>query len=365
MKAWLYRKDEADNSGLHLFQEDIPQPKPAAGQVLIQTKKVSVCGTDESLFKGDLKRVPDGVVPGHEFYGEIVELGSGVKGLQIGQKIAGESHYQVPGIDDQGIIGLWGPEVRKGESLPALNGSYAEYLCIPAECAHPVPDEYVDADFWPSLFEAIGNDYFLIKHATQRSGIQKLGVFGCGPHGLFAQIFAKHFGIPKIAAFEIDDFRRDFAKQMEAADAVFNPLTDLQTTVREFTNGTLFDATLDMVGKQGQGFQSCCETTRDGGTVYLFGLFTQGFSINGTQGNEIIFKMQTLDYEYKGKKLRVEGITGREGIWSELIETVCKNKNLQEHLMRPVKVMGTLDELGEDNRHPKPGIMKRAYYPFK
>jgi threonine 3-dehydrogenase len=364
MKAWVYRKDSVDDKGLHLFLEDIPKPQPAAGQVLIKVKKVSVCGTDESLFKGDLKRVPDGIVPGHEFYGEIVELGSRVTGLKPGQTIAGESHYQVSGTDDQGIIGLWGPEIRKGESLPALNGAYAEYLTIPAECAYPVPDEYVGDQFWPSLFEAIGNDYFLIKHSTKENNIQKLGVFGCGPHGLFAQIFAKHFGIKKIAAFEIDEFRRDFAKQMEAADAVYNPLTNLQETVSNFTGGSFFDATLDMVGKQGQGFQSCCDTTRDGGTVYLFGLFTDKFAIAGIQGNEIIFKMKTLDYEYRNKRLRVEGITGREGIWHELIDTVCRNEDLQNHLMRPVKVMGTLDQLGDDNRNPKPGIMKRAYYPF-
>lgn len=365
MKAWVYRKDAADDHGLHLFLEDLPIPKPSEGQVLVRVKKVSVCGTDESLFKGDLKRVPDGIVPGHEFYGEIVELGSGVSGLKKGQTIAGESHYHVDKIDDQGIIGLWGPEIRKGESLPALNGAYAEYLVIPAECANPVPEESVGDHFWPSLFEAIGNDYFLVKHATKENHIEQLGVFGCGPHGLFAQIFAKHFGVPKIAVFEIDEFRRDFAKQMEAADAVFNPLTDLQQNVKKFTGGKLFDATLDMVGKQGQGFQSCCETTRDAGTIYLFGLFTDKFSIDGIQGNEIIFKMKTLDYQFQDKRLRVEGITGREGIWQELIQTVCRNKELQDHLMRPVKVMGPLNQLGEDIRNPKPGIMKRAYYPFE
>src|SRR6186713_2349663 len=118
MKAWVYRKDKADDKGLHLYREDIPMPHPEANQVLVKVEKVSVCGTDESLFKGDLKRVPDGVVPGHEYYGEIVELGSNVKGLHTGMRIAGESHYRVPGISDEGIIGLWGPEAKKGESLP-------------------------------------------------------------------------------------------------------------------------------------------------------------------------------------------------------------------------------------------------------
>lgn len=364
MKAWVYRKDKADDHGIHLFREDVPMPHPEANQVLIKVEKVSVCGTDESLFKGDLKRVPDGVVPGHEYYGEIVELGKDVKGLKTGTHIAGESHYVLPGIEDQGIIGLWGPEVRKGESLPPLNGAYAEYLCIPAECANPVPGESVTAGYWPSLFEAIGNDYFLIKHATKKTSPKQIGVFGCGPHGLFAQIFARHFGIPRIAAFEIDEFRRRFAVEMEAANQVFDPRADVYDEVVDFTGGDLFDVTLDMVGKQGQGFQSCCETTRDGGTIYLFGLFTGGFAINGIQGNEVIFKMQSLQYEYQGKHLHVEGITGREGIWNEMIQLVCNSKDLQAHLMRPVKVLGTLDQLGEHTRNMPPGIMKRAYHAF-
>lgn len=363
MKAWVYRRDK-DDHGIHLFREEVPTPKPDVNQVLIKVEKVSVCGTDESLFKGDLKRVPDGIVPGHEFYGEIVELGKNVNGLKTGMRIAGESHYTVSGVDDQGIIGLWGPEVKKGESLPALHGAYAEYLVIPHECANPVPQEYVTEGFWPSLFEAIGNDYFLTKHAKERTNPQSLGVFGCGPHGLFAQIFARHFGIPRIAAFEIDDFRRGFAKEMEAADQVFDPRADVHEEVVDFTGGKLFDVTLDMVGKQGQGFQSCCESTRDGGTIYLFGLFTGGFAINGVQGNEIIFKMQKQQYEYQGKRLIIEGITGREGIWNEMIQLVCRNKDLQAHLMRPVKVLGTLNQLGEHTRNMPAGIMKRAYHAF-
>lgn len=365
MKAWVYRKEKADSAGVHIFQEDAPTPRPGANQVLLKVEKVSVCGTDESLFKGDLKKVPDGIIPGHEFYGEIIELGREVNHVQIGQKVAGESHYTVPDTTGEGIIGLWGPEISKGELMPPIHGAYAEYLVLPSECAHPVPGEYVSEGFWPSLFEAIGNDYFLVKQVLKISPLRSLGVFGCGPHGLFAQIFAKNLGISHIAAFEVDSFRRQFAAEMNAAEAIYDPRTNLLEATKDFTGGKLFDATLDMVGKQGQGFASCCKTTRDGGTVFLFGLFTGSFAIDSVPGNEIIFKMKTLDYSYEGKKLRVIGITGREGIWDELIDNVCKSKQMQHHLMKPIHVMGTLDQLGEDTRNLRPDVMKRAYYPFK
>lgn len=364
MRAWVYRKDKTDPKGFHLFEERIPDPHPSPSQVLLKVEKVSVCGTDESLFKGDLKKVPDGVVPGHEFYGQILELGSEVKGLKVGQSVAGESHYHAPGDTAEGIIGLWGPEIKKNELLPPLNGAYAEYLCIPAECAYPVPAELVSEGFWPSLFEAIGNDYFLVKHSLRQSIPRHMGIVGCGPHGLFAQIFGRHFGIGQITAFEVDAFRRKFAADIAAADRVLDPRENLIERVKEATRGELFDVTLDMVGKQGQGFETCCETTADGGTIYLFGLFTGTFSIQDMPGNEIIFKMKTLTHEYKGKKLRVEGITGREGIWHELIETVCKRKDLQDHLMKPIHVLGNLEQLGADTHTLKPEIMKRAYFAF-
>jgi threonine dehydrogenase-like Zn-dependent dehydrogenase len=365
MKAWVYRKDKSDPAGIHIFKEEVSQPAPEPNQVLLRVEKVSVCGTDEALFRGSLAKVPDGIIPGHEFYGEIVELGRDVRHLRVGQKIAGESHYQVPGVPDQGIIGLWGPEVRKGELLPPLHGAYSEYLVIPAECAHPVPGEMISEHFWPSLFEAVGNDYFLVRRVQHVRSVRYLGIFGAGPHGVFAQIFARHFAIPKIAAFEPDPFRRQFSENLGAADKVLDPTEDLHNKVADFTDGNQFDVTIDMVGKQGQGFHSCCETTRDGGTILLFGLFSgDKFSINDVPGNELIFKMKTVNYEYKGKYLRLEGITGREGIWNELIQAVSQNILLQEQLMKPVQVKGTLEQLGPDTESHESGMLKRAYHAF-
>src|SRR5262249_35179538 len=157
-------------------------------------------------------------------------------------------------------------------------------------------------------------------------------------------------------------FRRQFAAEMKAADAIYDPRTNLLEATKDFTGGKLFDVTLDMVGKQGQGFEACCKTTRDGGTIFLFGLFTGNFAIDSVPGNEIIFKMKTLEYTYERKKLRVIGITGREGIWDELIDSVCKSKQMQHHLMKPIHVMGTMEQLGEDTRNLRPDVMKRAYY---
>jgi threonine dehydrogenase-like Zn-dependent dehydrogenase len=366
MRAWVYKKDKTDRQGVHIFEEEVADPSPAPGQVLLRVDKVSVCGTDESLFKGELKKVPDGIIPGHEFYGEIVELGRDVKNLSVGQRIAGESHYSYSGSKDQGIIGLWGPEMKKGEPAPPVHGAYAEYMAIPAECAHPVPGEFISDGFWPSLFEAIGNDYFLIKKATELAKPEQLGIFGCGPHGLFAQVFAKHRNIPRIAAFEIDPFRQKFASSLAIADQIFDPSVNMEQNVLDFTDGRLFDLTIDMVGKQGQGFEACCKTTKDQGVILLFGLFSgDKFYINGLSGNEIIFQMKQIPFSYNGKTFTVAGITGREGIWQELIQMVCGEKKLQEQLMKPVHVMGTLDQLGEDTSHPKSGVLKRAYHAFK
>jgi hypothetical protein len=74
--------------------------------------------------------------------------------------------------------------------------------------------------------------------------------------------------------------------------------------------------------------------------------------------------MKTVPIRHGDKDLTVLGITGREGIWQELIHTVCSEKKLQDNLMKPVHVMGDLTQLGEHTRNPKSGILKRAYHAF-
>lgn len=366
MKAWVYHPlaDPSEN-GLAIRLEAVPVPEVGPGEVLVRVVKASVCGTDETLFTGGLSRPPDGIIPGHEFCGEVVEVGAGVEQIGVGHVVAMESHYSLPDGADEGIIGLWPPRDEQRNELKTYHGGYAEYSCFPAECAHRLPPGLAAGSFWPSLFEPAGND-FLLAQEIRDLNPRHVSVFGCGPHGLYAQIFLRHFGVPEIYAFEKDPFRAEFARDLGCATVVFEPGDPaVGPQIRNRTGGRGFDVSVDMVGKSGQAYADCLNLTRDGGTVVLFGLFTSDFEIAGRNANELIFSRGSITIAHQDKSLQIIGITGREGIWPALIESVSASSELQRLLMEPVTIVGELDLLGKYIQEREPEILKAAFYPFK
>lgn len=364
MRAWVYQK-AATPEGHHLVLKEVPMPRPMPGELLVKIRCVSVCGTDEDLFRGKFAHVQEGVIPGHELFGEIVDVGSNVRGFKLGQRVVAESHYVMPGYPEEGIIGLWGPSVN-GEYLRPLNGGYAEYVTIPTYCAHVVPQVLSEPAFFPSLLEGVGNDCLVAKVLFDNNLLGSVGIVGCGYHGLMTQLFAKNFGVKKLAAFEIDPARLERAKNF-GADAVFNSASaTLKEEVDAFTGGGGFDAIVDIAGGSRKVLDQCLSLVKDGGTLVLFGLYGDpSITLNGYTINDIIFHMREFSIEHAGKRVHVRGITGREGIWPYLIDTVATSPEIQKKIMSLVTVKGTLEQLGADTAalDPKKTI-KRAYLPF-
>lgn len=364
MKAWVYQKD-ATPEGPHIALSEIPMPRPMPGELLVKIRCVSVCGTDEDLFRGKFPHVQDGIVPGHELFGEIVDVGSNVRGFKLGQRVVAESHYIMPGYPEEGIIGLWGPSIH-GEYLRPLNGGYAEYTTIPTYCAHIVPNVLGEPDFFPSLLEGVGNDCLVAKYLFDNSLLGTVGIVGCGYHGLMTQLFAKNFGVRKLAAFEIDPARLERAKNF-GADAVFHSRSEtLAAEVAAFTEGKGFDTIIDIAGGSRKVLDQCLGLVSDGGTLVLFGLYGDpSVTLAGYAINDIIFHMRELTVEHEGKTIHVRGITGREGIWPYLIDTVATSPDIQRKIMSLVTVKGTLERLGEDTAAlDTKKTIKRAYLPF-
>lgn len=364
MRAWTYSRT-ANPEGGHLNLSEVPLPRPMPGELLVKVRCVSVCGTDEDLFRAKFPQVQDGVTPGHEVYGEIVDVGPNVRGFKLGQRVVAESHYTLPGYPEEGILGLWGPSVN-GDYLRPLNGGYAEYLTIPTYCAHVVPKVLSEPDFFPSLLEGVGNDCLVAKYLFDNSLLGNVAVIGCGYHGLMTQLFAKNFGVKKLAAFEIDPARIERARSF-GADQVFNSAApDLYEQAGAFTNGEGFEAVVDIAGGSRKVFEQCLKLVRDGGTLVLFGLYGDpSITIEGYTLNDIIFRMREVSLEYEGKRIHVKGITGREGVWPYLIDTVATSPEMQKKIMSLVTVMGTLDRLGPDTLALDTAkTLKRAYLPF-
>ena len=365
MRAWTYRSSALADGG-HLELQNVPVPLPKPGELLVKVQCASVCGTDEDLFRGKFKHAHDGTIPGHELYGEIVALGENVRGFKIGQHVAAESHYVLPGYKEEGIIGLWGPRIHADQYLRALNGGYAEYAVIPTYCAHVVPDSLAHSDFLPSLLEGIGNDCLVAKHLFDNRLTGRIAVIGCGYHGLVTQMFAKSFGVQQLVAFEIDEHRLEMARSF-GADAGLNSLDpDLDAKVAELTQGQGFDAVVDIAGGNRKVLDLCLKLVRPGGTVVLFGLYGDpSITLNGVPMNDIIFNKLEFTVDHEGKRIGVHGITGREGVWPYLIDTVASSPELQQRIMQLVTVMGPLDRLGPDTlSHDPKKVIKRAYLPF-
>jgi len=365
MRAWVYHNNVQADGG-HLSLENVPIPVPQPGELLVKISRVTVCGTDEDLFRGKFSEIEDGIIPGHEVFGEIVDWGSNVRGFHVGQKLVAESHYLLPGYPEEGVIGLWGPKVPRGGYLRPINGGYAEHMVLPTSCAHVVPETLDTPDFFPSLLEGAGNDCHIADYLLDRGLLGTVAVVGCGCHGLFTQMFCKHFGARKLAAFDIDTERIDYAKSF-GADRIFNSLAhDIDTAVHEFTDGKGFDVVIDIAGGKRSVLEMCLDYVRDGGTLVLFGLYgDDSVKLDGFCVDEIVFSQRELETRHKKKRIDVKGITGREGIWEYLIDAVALSQELRENLMRPVTVMGPLENLGRDTLAlDSKRILKRGYTTF-
>jgi len=370
MKAWVYDNTQKDSDGVYIHRREVPVPESAEGFVLLKVLGVSVCGTDEHLFRGDHPEVAPGTIPGHEYYGEVVELGPGAKGVTVGDRIAGESHYVVDGHMGEGVIGYMGPRDEHGRRTPAIAGAYAEYLAVPDYCCNVLPDGPLHTEFWPSLLEGMGNDYYIV-HWLKQAGRLKgtMGIIGAGPHGLCTQLFARELADEpvRIVTFEVSAYRRAFSRGFGVADATVSSLDPrINEIIDELTDGCGFDVVVDGAGVRQEVLEFALDHTRDGGCTVLFALYDDpAITVGGRKPNELIFDKVELPVEHAGKRIAVKGITGREGIWQPLIRSVHESDVIRSKMMSIVTVKGQLEKLRDDTIHADPEVMKRAYRPFQ
>ncbi|HUS15773.1 MAG TPA: L-threonine 3-dehydrogenase [Chloroflexia bacterium] len=282
-------------------------PIPAVGRddILVRVRAASMCGTDLHIYNWDpwaqSRFHPPPMVFGHECCGEVVEIGSTVSGVAVGDFVSLESHItcghclqcqtgqghvcanvQILGVDRPGV--------------------YAEYVAVPAKVAwkNP-PDMAVEV---ASIQEPFGNavhTVFACDIPTHR-----VAVIGCGPIGLWAVAIAKAAGAAAVYAVDINPMRLHLAEQLGATLTINSRETDPVAAVREATGGIGADVMLEMSGNAraiAQGF----EMLRYGGEVALLGLPARPVELD--LNNAIIFK-----------GARVHGISGRR-IWDTWYRT--------------------------------------------
>ncbi|HJX37548.1 MAG TPA: L-threonine 3-dehydrogenase [Anaerolineae bacterium] len=279
--------------GAELNTVDVP--RPGAGEVLVEVKATSICGTDLHIYQWDpwaASRVKPPMIFGHEFAGEVAELGKNVTSVQLGDYVSAETHV-VCGVCHQCRSGQ--RHICKNVSIIGVDrpGCFAEYIVVP-ECnvwQNP-PDMTTEV---ACVQEPFGN---AVHTALSTELVAKsVLITGCGPIGLMAIAIAKAAGAELVIVTEVMPYRMELARTM-GADLVLNPRdTDVTAEILTHTAQRGVDVLLEMSGNPSaihEGFA----VLRCGGYAALLGIPAEPLEMD--LANDLIFK-----------GANVYGVTGR------------------------------------------------------
>ncbi|MDA9091127.1 L-threonine 3-dehydrogenase [Porticoccaceae bacterium] len=290
MKALVKR-----NSTQGLWLEDVPEPEIGINDVLIKIDRTAICGTDMHIYNWDSwaqATIPVPMVVGHEFVGEIVDVGANVNDFRPGQIVSGEGHV-VCGRCRNCMAGrrhLCAQTSGVGVDRP---GAFAEYLALPMSNVWEHRPG-IDLDV-AALFDPLGN---AVHTALQYDLLaEDVLITGAGPIGAMAAAVCKYAGAKNVVITDINPERLALAKQLGATRTVDVRTEKLADVQRELGMSEGFDVGLEMSGNP-SGFRDLLANMCHGGKVAMLGIPGEEMAIDWSQ---VIFNMLTL-----------KGIYGRE-----------------------------------------------------
>jgi threonine 3-dehydrogenase len=290
-----------------IWMTDVPKPKVGPHEVLIKTHKTSICGTDVHIYKWDSwaqRTVPVPLVIGHEFVGEIAELGSDVSGLKIGQRVSGEGH----------LVCETCPNCRMEKRHLCMHtqgigyhapGCFAEYFVLPAKNVFVLPDSI--SDDLAAIFDPYGN---AIHTALQFDLVaEDVLITGAGPIGIMGAVIALKAGARNVVITDVNEYRLDLARKMGVTHAININKTTVEEVIKKLSIEYGFTVGMEMSGHP-SGLKTMLENVRHGGKIALLGIFPTEVAINW---DLVIFKMLTL-----------QGVYGREifSTWYKMVHLV-------------------------------------------
>src|SRR5680860_148501 len=268
MKAFVYHGPK------NMSLDQVPDPKilkPTDAIVKVTTS--TICGTDKHIRNGGMPEVESGRIIGHEFCGEVIEIGTGVNKFKKGDKVAVscvtqcmECYYCKRGLYSRCENGSWIFGCK-------IDGCQADYVRVPYadNGLYLIPDSLTDEDV---LFvgDILSTGYFGAENGNIQPG-DTVAVLGSGPVGMSAMVAARLWGPTRIVAVDIDQSRLDFVIKQGWADYGLNPKeVDVPQALKDFTNGRGADVTIEANGFE-PTFKGAIDGVRPGGTVSLIGVF--------------------------------------------------------------------------------------------
>ncbi|MDO9540785.1 MAG: zinc-binding dehydrogenase [Kiritimatiellia bacterium] len=248
---------------------EIPEPSPGRGEVKIEVKVASICGSDLHIRKGDIgipMRYP--VVPGHEFAGVIREVGAGIPENLIGARVTGENTRSACGKCRYCASGSYNLCRERLATGYAFDGAFTRYVIIPITRLHRLP---ANVDFNSgALTDPSACAYHAVQELTRISAGDLVLVTGPGPMGLFCLQYAKANGARVILTGRPNDARRLELGQRLGADFISSS-DNPESEIMKISNGSGVDATIECSGAEAAA-TLCLKTLRREGSYTQVGI---------------------------------------------------------------------------------------------
>ena len=276
--------------------DDAPMPEVGPNDVLIKIKKTAICGTDVHIYNWDewsRKTVPTPMITGHEYVGEIVEMGSEVTEFTMGQRVSGEGHIVCGRCRRclSGDLHLCRNTIGVGVNR---QGAFAEYFSLPSSNVFSIPDHI--SDDLAAIFDPFGNAVHTALSFPMVG--EDVLITGAGPIGIMAAAICRHAGARFIVITDVNDYRLDLARKMGVVTHALNvEKQDLKQHMDDLGMKEGFDIGLEMSGSPA-GFRQMIDTMAYGGQIALLGIPPGETAI---EWGKVIFK-----------GLFIKGIYGRE-----------------------------------------------------
>jgi threonine 3-dehydrogenase len=290
MKALVKKKSEPG-----LWLEDVPKPTIGINDVLIRVDRTGICGTDLHIFNWDAwaqKTIPVPLVTGHEFVGEIVDVGSNVKDFHPSEIVSGEGHV-VCGRCRNCLAGrrhLCKDTHGVGVNRP---GAFAEFISLPmTNVWHHAAGIPRDVE---SIFDPFGNAV----HTALSFDVlgEDVLITGAGPIGIMAAAVVRHAGARYVVVTDVNPYRLALAKKMGATLALDVRAESIADAQKQLGMHEGFDVGLEMSGNP-TALRDMLAAMCHGGKIAMLGIPEREMSIDW---HTVIFNMLTI-----------KGIYGRE-----------------------------------------------------
>jgi len=283
MRALVKTRPEAG-----LWLEDVPVPAIGINDVLIRVLRTGICGTDLHIYGWDAwasKTIPTPMTIGHEFVGEIVELGSNVTDFTPGDIVSGEGHLVCGRCRNcmAGLRHLCNRTQGVGVNRP---GAFADYISLPVtNIWKHAPG--IDLDV-ASIFDPYGNAV----HTALTFPLlgEDVLITGAGPIGLMAAAVARQASARHVVITDVNDYRLELARRMGVTRAVDARTTHLQDVQTELGMREGFDVALEMSGNP-TAFREMLDNMSHGGRIAMLGIPSEEIAIDW---NKVVFNMLTI-----------------------------------------------------------------------